>query len=254
MKYKEHLFEIVSGSYSYDEKAVLKCGFCKTKMNVPNNKGDLVVTCPTCKIKFDFKLKFYKLKKKLGLIISIFVGLLVALMISFLNSAFNLCGFYVFFIIPAGAFLFGIISNLGFLCSLACLKSLNLAYSKALVLLIAGFIAIFSFWATEYFIYSNGSLQINYVSSNNSGEKKIVKTEKVAFSDYYNNFGQYFKSSLKNKSIDFHIGIGKTSSPMVINGGTIGPIHIGAFAIVFLILKHICLLFSLPIYWLFYFS
>ena len=188
MGYKSALVESFMGRWFDNKKTIIKCVGCKQRIRVPINEGDLRVTCPKCKYISCYSPHLL-LKKCLGFPLLLIGGALCGLLTAYLNHFYDITGFYFFFVIPVGAIALGLIANIGFVASLAFLRTRGINYSILLLILMSGSIALFAFWLGQYIVYSKGTITVNYVSriaplELKQGQSKIKQTEDTLNSLY----------------------------------------------------------------------
>ncbi|MDO9464868.1 MAG: hypothetical protein Q7J67_06185 [bacterium] len=181
MGYKSAFVESFMGRWFDNYETIIKCVGCKQRIRVPTNKGNLKVTCSKCKYIFCYSPHLL-LKKSLGFPLLLIGGALCGLLIAYLNRFYDITGFYLFFIIPVGAIALGLIANTGFVATLAFLRTREINYPMLLLILISGSIALFTFWLSQYIVYSTGTITVNYVSriaplELKQGQSKIKQME-----------------------------------------------------------------------------
>ncbi|MDP2763001.1 MAG: hypothetical protein Q8O27_00595 [Enterobacteriaceae bacterium] len=163
MKYKSIFIESLVGTWIDQHKTTTKCVNCKQGIRIPINRGNLLVTCPKCNQIFRYKPQLL-FKKLLGAIFLIFVGGISGFSIGYLNHFYDITGFYLFFIIPVGAVILGIISNIGFIAVLTLLRIRGINYSMLILIFMSGTIALLSFWVSQYIVYYTEEITVNYIS------------------------------------------------------------------------------------------
>ena len=181
MGYKSAFVESLMGRWFDNHETIIKCVGCKQRIRVPINKGNLKVTCPKCKYIFCYSPRLL-LKKCLGFPLLLIGGVLCGFLIAYLNHFYDITGFYFFFVIPVGAIALGLIANTGFIATLAFLRTREINYSMLFLILMSGSIALFTFWLSQYIVYSTGTITVNYVSriappELKQGQDKIKQVE-----------------------------------------------------------------------------
>ncbi len=116
-------------------------------------------------------------KKCLGFFLLLIGGILFAILIAYLNHFYDITGFYLFFIIPVGAIILGLVANIGFVATLSFLRTRGINYSMLFLIVMSGLIALFTFWLSQYIVYSTGTITINHVSRVPPSELKQAKSE-----------------------------------------------------------------------------
>lgn len=176
MEYKSTFIESFMGRWFDNRKTIIKCVNCKQRIRVPIDKGNLRVTCPKCNYVFRYSPHLL-LKKCLGFPLLLIGGGLSGLLIAYLNHFYDITGFYLFFIIPVGAIGLGLSANIGFVATLAFLRTRGINYSMLFLILMSGSIALFAFWLSQYIVYSTGTITVNYVSRIPPPEMKQAEVE-----------------------------------------------------------------------------
>lgn len=220
--------ESFKGSFREDNKIVIKCKKCKQLIRIPIDKGRLKVTCPNPKCNSQFQ--FYpnlKVKKFFSYFFILVGGLIFGFFLSNITFLLDIASFYIFFIFPVGAFLYGLIVNVGYIGFLSLIRMTTIKFSYLTVVLTSGFIVIFTFWLGQYAFYSD-----------------ILSIEKEL------NVFSLVVDSYKNSSLGiFGIYGGlPISSPSALD--LLENQGIGFFGIILFTLDHICMFFSLPLIWL----
>ena len=228
MGYIATFLDSFKGTWVGESKTIIKCIKCKQNLKVPVNKGNLKVSCPKCKFAFSYSPHLL-FKQYSGFILLLTGGILFGvLIITNLTLLIDLTDFYLLFIIPVGAVIFGLLINLGFISILAFLRTKGINYSNLLLIIISGLIVLFTFWLAQYIIYSE------FISTDYSLIDCVVKT--------------YKSSSLNIFGI-----VGGTPIPIIPPSTnyieSTDNIGIGSFGVLLLLLDHIGLFFSLPFLW-----
>lgn len=204
MEYKSTFVESFMGRWFDDCKTVIKCINCKQRMRVPINKGNLRVTCLKCNYVFRYSPRLL-LKKCLGFPLLLIGGILSGILIAYLNHFYDITGFYFFFIIPVGAIVLGLAANIGFVATLAFLRTRRVNYSVVFLVIMSGSIALFTFWLSQYLVYSMNTITVNYVSRIPPPEMKQAETKLKQMKDtLYNlrtSIDNSFKELQRTKSI-----------------------------------------------------
>ena len=195
MEYKSTFVESFTGRWLENYKTIAKCINCKQKIRIPIDKGNLRVTCPNCNHVFRYSPHLL-LKKCLGIPLLLIGGGLSGLLIAYLNHFHDITGFYLFFIIPVGAIVLGLAANTGFVATLAFLRIRGINYSMLFLILMSGTIALFSFWLSQYIVYSTGTITVNYVSRIPPPEMKQGQAEIKQMEDALHSL----HSSIENSS------------------------------------------------------
>lgn len=176
MEYKSTFVESFMGRWFDKRQTVIRCANCKQRIRVPIDEGNLSVRCPKCDYIFRY-LPHLLLKKCLEFPVLLIGGGLSGLLIAYLNHFYDITGFYLFFIIPVGAIGLGLAANIGFVATLAFLRTRGINYSVLFLILMSGSIALFSFWLSQYIVYSTGTITVNYVSRKPPPELKQGQAE-----------------------------------------------------------------------------
>jgi len=163
MEYKSAFVESFLGKWVDKRHTTIKCPNCKQKLLLPIDKGNLRVKCPKCDYVFYYSPHIL-FKKCLGFPVLLIGGGLSGLLVAYLNHFYDITSFYLFFIIPVGAIVLGLAANIGFIFILSFLRIKGINYSTLLLILMSGMIALFSFWLSQYIVYSTGTIPVNYVS------------------------------------------------------------------------------------------
>lgn len=176
MEYKSTFVESFMGRWLDNHKTIIRCVNCKQRLRVPIDKGNLRVTCPKCKYAFRYSPHLL-VKKCLGFPLLLTGGGLSGLLIAYLNHFYDITGFYLFFIIPVGAIGLGLSANIGFVATLAFLRTRGINYSILFLIMMSGMISLFAFWMSKYIVYSTGTITVKYVSRKPPCKLEKAKTE-----------------------------------------------------------------------------
>lgn len=214
----------LSGSWEEHFYIVKKCKNCRSKIRYPKNRGSIKVTCPICDESFSFK-PVTSHKKTMYYFLIVILSLLWSFFVARTYILTELIDFYLFFIIPTGAFLYGLIVTAGFIFVLSIFRYININFSKSTIIKTAGILAIFTFWLSNFFYYQD-------TLGNIFDLFRIVA--RIYSQSNINFFGVFGGVPIPLS----------TSSPITYNTG------IGFFGFILLIIDHIGLFFSLPFLWL----
>lgn len=176
MEYKTTFIESFTGTWLENYDTIIKCINCKQKLRIPIDKGNLRVTCPKCNYVFCYHPRLL-LKKCLGIPLLLIGGCLSGLLIAYLNHFYDITDFYLFFIIPVGAIVLGLAANTGFVATLAFLRIRGINYSMLFLILMSGTLSLFTFWLSQYIVYSTGTITVNYISRIPPPELKLGEVE-----------------------------------------------------------------------------
>lgn len=246
MGYLSTFADSFEGDWEHSYKTIIKCKQCKQKLRVPLDRGEVQVSCPKCNRLFWYS-PYLLLKKIFGFFLLIIGGILFGALIGYLNHLYDITGFYLFFIIPWGAILFAALANIGFFAILAFIRMKGVTYSKLLLLLVLGLIALYAFWRSEYLSYANAFYPNNYISHVTLGLIRHDKAEKEQ-TEYsvqnIINFKKYVEKKYSIVSFRFFGRFGKAAFLAQSD-----EIEIGFVGIIFIFLKHIGLIFIFPIFW-----
>lgn len=176
MSYKSTSIKSFTGTWFGECTKVVECINCKQKLRIPIDKGNLTITCPKCNRSFPYKPHWLR-KKNAGFIFLLIGGILSGLLAAYLNHFYDITNFYLLFVIPVGAIIFGLVANIGFIAALAFLRTSGTNYSRLSLVVMAGFIALFSFWLSQYIAYSSEEMTVNYISREVPPDIEMTKTE-----------------------------------------------------------------------------
>lgn len=205
--------ESFKGSFREDNKVIIKCKKCKQLIRIPIDKGRLKVICPKCSSHFQFYPNL-KVKKFFSYFFILVGGLIFGFFLSNITFLLDIASFYIFFIFPVGAFLYGLIVNVGYIGCLSLIRMKSINFSYLTVILTSGFIVIFTFWLGQYVFYSD-----------------ILSIEKEL------NVFSLVLDSYKNSSLDIFGIYGGLPIDLLETQG------IGFFGIILFTLDHICMFF-----------
>ena len=178
MGYLSTFADSFEGISEHSYRTIIKCKQCKQKLRVPLDRANVQVNCPKCNRLFQYSPHLL-LKKTFGFFLLIIGGIFFGALTGYLNHLYDITGFFLFFIIPWGAILFAVLTDIGFFAILAFLRIKGIDYSKLLLLLVLGLIALYAFWRSEYLSYANVFYPNNYISHVTLGLIRHDKAEKV---------------------------------------------------------------------------
>ena len=122
MKFLRTFIECYKGKWTENNKVVIKCRKCSQLLRVPTNKGKIEIVCSNCSNTFLYSPHLF-IKKYYGAVLMLLIGIIFAVLIAYLNSLYDITGFYLLFIIPVGAIALGLLSNMGGMSNLVEIRS-----------------------------------------------------------------------------------------------------------------------------------
>jgi len=176
MDYTSIFADTLLGRWFDTHKKIIKCAKCKQKLRIPINKGSLRVTCPKCKCTFDYSPHIL-LKKCFAFPLLLIGSAPCAILVAYLNHFYDITGFSLFFVIPAGSIVLGLGANIGFVASLAFLRTRGINYHVFVLILISGSLALCTFWLSQYIYYSTETATVQYYSREPPPELEWGKKE-----------------------------------------------------------------------------